>query len=100
MSRKVIITKTAKRKLEQIFDYLSENWNPKIKNDFVIKLDKSIHLIKTNPESFPESTKMKGLHKFILTKHNTLFYRFDDSKVVIITIFDTRQHPNKLKKDV
>jgi len=30
MSRRIIISKTAKRKLEKLFDYLIRNWSEKI----------------------------------------------------------------------
>ena len=35
MSRKVIITKTAEKKLNNLFDYLIENWSEKVKKEFI-----------------------------------------------------------------
>lgn len=55
MNRKVTISKTAKKKLDRLFNYLLTNWSEKVKSDFVKKLDKSIHIIKLNPENFPKS---------------------------------------------
>lgn len=100
MKREVIITKTANKKLDKLFNYLLENWSEKVKLDFIKKLDKKIETIKLHPESFPESNKKKGLHKFVTTKQTTLFYRFNPKKIIIVTIFDTRQNPDKLKKDL
>lgn len=98
MSRSIIISKTAKNKLNTLFIYLLEKWNLKVKLDFIKKLDKSIDLIKSHPESFTLSNKKKGLYKCVITKQTTLFYRFNSKRIVIVTIFDTRQNPNKLEK--
>lgn len=99
MSRVVIISKTAEKKLEKLFNYLLEEWSLKVKNDFIKKLDKSIDVIKSKPKSFPESSINKGLRKCVVTKQISLFYRFDAKNIYILTLFDTRQHPNRLKKD-
>tara|TARA_B100000949_G_scaffold203170_1_gene192093 strand:+ start:163 stop:465 length:303 start_codon:yes stop_codon:yes gene_type:complete len=100
MSRKVVVSKNAEKKLNSLFDYLTENWSLKVKSHFVNKLDKNIKLIQKHPESFPESVKEKGLHKCVITKQTTLYYRFDEKQIKIVTVFDTRQHPKKLKKDL
>ncbi len=100
MNRKVIISKTASKKLDKLFNYLVINWNLNVKLNFIEKLDKSINAIKLNPESFPESHRKKGLHKCVITKQTSIFYRFDTKNIIIVTIFDTRQNPNKLNKDL
>jgi plasmid stabilization system protein ParE len=98
--RTITISKTAESKIEKLFDYLLKNWSLKIKSDFVKKLDKNINIIKISPESFPESKKKADLHKCVITKQTTLFYRYDSKRIIIVTIFDTRQNPNKLYKDL
>jgi plasmid stabilization system protein ParE len=100
MSRKIILSKRAEKKLEQLFNYLTEYWSEKIKTDFVKKLDQRIEAISVQPESFPESLQQKGLHKCVVTKQTTLYYRFNSKQIQIVTIFDTRQNPEKLKKDI
>ncbi|MDD7914190.1 type II toxin-antitoxin system RelE/ParE family toxin [Polaribacter ponticola] len=100
MIRSITISKTAKRKIEKLFGYLVKNWNLKVKFDFVKKLNRSIKVIQLNPELFPESNIKKGLHKCVITKQTTLFYRFNSKKIIIVAIFDTRQNPNKLNKDL
>ena len=100
MTRKVVLSRTANKKLSGLFDFLVENWSLKVKSDFVKKLDKSIEIIKTQPESFPESEKKIGLRKRVVTKQTTLYYRYNSKRIDIVTIFDTRQDPGKLKKDL
>lgn len=100
MSRKVIISKTAENRLNDLFKYLLENWSQKVKSDFIKKLDNKIILLKKHSEGFPESEKEKGLRKCVITKQTTMFYRFNSRQIKIITFFDTRQNPKKLKKDL
>lgn len=100
MSRKVVISKTAKKKLEKIFEYLIKEWSVKVKKDFVETLDSSIEIIKKQPEIFPESKKGKSLRKCIITKQMTLYYRYNSKRINIVTLFDTRQNPNELDKEI
>ena len=100
MSRSVKISKTAEKKISKLLDYLLENWSLKVKSDFVKKLDRSIDLIKSDPHIFPESDKIPGLHKCVITKQTTLYYRFNSKTIFLVTIFDNRQKPSKLKKEV
>ena len=100
MNRKVIISKTAEKKLNSLFEYLLENWSAKVKSNFIEKLDHNIDLIKLEPETFTQSQKDFGLRKCVITKQTTLYYRFDSNHIQIITIFDTRQNPKKLKEDL
>lgn len=100
MSRKVVISKTAERKLDKLFEYLTTEWSIKVKTDFVKKLDSSIQIIKNQPEIFPESRKGKSLRKCVITKQTTLFYRYNSKRINIVTIFDTRQNLNKLDKEI
>ena len=100
MKREVKLSSLAEKKLDMLLEYLLQHWSQKVKNDFLKKLDKSIAVIQSNPESFPQSNKQKGLHKCVVTKQTTLYYRFDSKCINVITVFDTRQSPNKLNKEI
>jgi len=100
MERKIILSKTAEKKLNRLFEYLAEEWSEKVKSDFIEKLDFSVSIIKNQPQSFPESKKKKGIRKCVITKQTTLYYRFNSKQVSIITVFDTRQHPLKFNEEV
>lgn len=99
MSRKVVISKTAEKKLDKLFEYLIKKWSVKVKKEFVEKLDSSIEIIKNQPEIFPESKKGKELKKCVITKQTTLYYRYNSERINIVAIFDTRQDPKKLDKE-
>ena len=48
-----------------------------------------------NPEMVPIEHHEKQIRGFVITKHNTLFYRVEDTRLVLLHFFDNRQDPNK-----
>ncbi len=99
---KVFLSELAENKLLKLNDFLLENWNLKVRNDFIKKLTSKIDQISEQPESCPQSYEFKGLFKCVVTKQTTFYYRvnFDRKEIEVITVFDTRQNPDKLEKDV
>jgi plasmid stabilization system protein ParE len=53
--RNVRISIRAGKSLDKIIEYLEKEWSKKVKDNFIIKLDKSINQIKNFPESFVKS---------------------------------------------
>ena len=99
---KVFLSELAESKLLKLSEYLLENWNLKTRDKFVGKLSEKINQISLQPDSCPKSYEFEGLHKCIVTKHTIFYYRilFELKEIEIITIFDTRQKPDKLIKDI
>ena len=94
---KVVLSPTARKKLDTLLEYLQAEWSVKVKREFIKKLDKSVDQIATHPKSCPESQEFKGLHKCVVTKQTSLFYRITEDEIEVITIFDNRQDPTSLK---
>ena len=99
---KVFLSELAESKLLKLTDHLLENWNLKTRDRFIEKLSEKMKQISIQPQSCPESSEFKGLYKCVVTKQTTFYYRISTElkEVEVITIFDTRQNPNKLKKDI
>ena len=99
---KVFLSELAENKLLKLTDFLLKNWSLKVKNDFTKKLTSKIQQISNQPESCPQSSEFNGLFKCVVTKQTTFYYRinFDKKEIEIITVFDTRQNPNILEKDI
>jgi plasmid stabilization system protein ParE len=99
---KVFLSELAENKLLKLNDFLLENWNLKVRDDFIKKLTSKIEQISEQPESCPQSSEFKGLYKCVVTKQTTFYYRinFDKKEIEVITVFDTRQNPDKLQKDI
>jgi plasmid stabilization system protein ParE len=98
----VYLSELAEFKLLRLSDYLLEEWSPKTRDKFLKKLTGKINQISSQPESCPESTQHKGLYKCTVTKHSTFYYRilWKSNEIEIITLFDTRQSPEKLEKEL
>ncbi len=96
MLLQVKLSKRAEKKLDNLFNYLETKWSERAKNNFVKKLQKAIKQIQQHPSGFPKSEIIKGLHKLVITKQTTIYYKYDKKYIYIITVFDTRQNPEKL----
>lgn len=96
--REVIFSKTAVKKLLLLLEYLESKWSINVRKEFEQKLENSIEILIQMPESFPKSDIRKNHHKCVVTKQTTIYYRSNAKKIDISAIFDTRQHPNKIKK--
>jgi plasmid stabilization system protein ParE len=99
MVREIRLSVRAKRKLAKLLSFLETEWSTQAKKDFVHKLDDCLKKIQTLPESFPESEAVKGLRKCVVTKQTTLFYKYSDSTIDIVTFFDTRQNPKSITRE-
>ncbi|HNV81104.1 MAG: type II toxin-antitoxin system RelE/ParE family toxin [Tenuifilaceae bacterium] len=99
MKREIRLSKRAMQKLDSLLVYLEEEWSTKVKYEFVQKLDKSLKQIQKLPDSFPESEKIRGLRKCVVTKQTTVFYRYSEATIDVVTIFDNRKNPKSLKKE-
>ncbi len=98
---KVFLSPLAQFKLKKLNEYLLENWNSKVRNEFIERLTAKFKQISRFPQSCVQSEKHKGLYKCVLTKQTTFYYRMTEkNEIEIITFFDTRQNPDKLKKDL
>lgn len=54
----------------------------------------------TKPEVFPKSNIKSGLYKCVITRQTTMYYTFNEKSIYVLTIFDSRQDPEKLKDEV
>ena len=59
--------------LQNIIEYLRNNWADKEIRNFVRRLDKRLALIVINPRLFPKTPKRKNIRRSVLTKaHDNL----------------------------
>ncbi|KLT69056.1 plasmid stabilization protein [Flavobacterium sp. ABG] len=100
MDLKINFSKTAEKNLDTVLNFIETRWSKKSKDMFLVKFQKAISIIVTNPEIFPKSSVNKKYRKCVVTKQSSLLYSFSVNEIRIHTIFDTRQDPNKIKKDI
>jgi len=97
MLKEVIWSPLAESDFESILDYLQSNWNDRMINRFINKVDDTISLILEDHKIFPLINKELQIRKSVISKQNTLYYREKARKLEIVRLFDSRQDPNKLK---
>lgn len=95
----IVLSKKASHKLDELLSYLETEWSTKAKNDFITKLDKSLNRIRKFPNSCPEISFAKGIHILVVTKQTSVFYRHNAEVVTIISVYDNRMNPDRIKKD-
>ena len=98
--KQIVISPEAKEDIENILNYLSENWNSNIVQELLQKLNTFYFIVSINPRLFGYHNKAKKIRKYLLSRHNIIYYRIHKNEVQIITVFDTRQNPTKLRKKI
>lgn len=98
MKREIIFSKNAEKRLINLLEYLELKWSIKVRNEFISKLDKSIYIIQNEPEIFPKSQVNKNQFRCVISKQTTIYYQYNSKQIRILSLFDTRQDPTKIKK--
>ena len=90
MVRKIVWTKRANIKFNNIIDYLEAEWGEPVTEIFVKKTYDIIELISDQPDLGTIEKIERNIRGFLLTKHNRLFYKITDKEVILLNFFDTR----------
>ena len=96
--RRLVLTDRAKLNIKSLLDYLELSWSVKVREKQADKLLKNMKALQGKPEMFPKSEHNSKIRKCVISKQSILYYSFDNDSVVVISLFDTRQDSNKIKK--
>jgi plasmid stabilization system protein ParE len=79
--------------------YLQEEWSEKEVIKFIQQTEKIIGRLKRFPLSYPPGYKNKKYRKARLNKYIALFYSYQqsNSKIVLLSFWNMKQDPGKLK---
>ena len=94
---KILWTDFALKELESTIEYLEENWTEKELKNLALKLEETLSLISQNPDLFQKSEIKHDIRRAIILSHNSLYYRFINDQVEILSFFSNRQNPKKRK---
>ena len=83
--------------LQNIINYLTENWTQREIQNFARRLDKRLDLIVINPRLFPKTSKRKNIRRSVLTKETVIYYETRENIINIVTLFNPRQNLRKLR---
>lgn len=94
-SLKIRWTEEAARNLENIIQYLEDNWSEKEIKQLFAKLEKQLELLSLFPHAYLVSSKRKKIRRCVFTKNLTIYYTIKNEFLILLTLFDSRQHPKK-----
>ena len=97
MDYKLHWTEEAVNNLEEILDYLNQNWTQKEVTNFKLKLAKQIELIVQNPFMFPQSLHRSRLRKAVLSKQTSIFYEVKNDAIFLAYLFINRMDIERIK---
>ena len=86
----------AAKQLDGIFEFIDARWSESVRKKVALKIYKNFKSIEKNPELFPNSAYNKELKKCVVSRQTTIFFKYTLSKITIVSVFDTRQSPNKI----
>jgi plasmid stabilization system protein ParE len=96
MAKEVILTPIATSDFNNVLEYLTFNWGMSVTDNFVARFNKVTLLLSENAGIYPFFDKPRQLQRCVVTKHNILYFRETSQLIIIYTVFDTRQDPEKL----
>ena len=81
MAKTIIWNRRASNSFNKIIEYLQNEWGEKVTHNFVNRAYQIIEFIAEHPEIGTIENEEKFIRGFLITKHNTLFYRIEDNKI-------------------
>ena len=96
MALKIQWTKRAIKSFEKIIEDIEENWSEASAKKFVQKTDKLLDQIAENPE-ICQKIEGKNVKRAVITKQTSLYYRVFGKFIRLVTFWDNRRDPDKLK---
>ncbi len=86
----VIWSPQAKKDYWQNIDYLDAEWSFQVTLNFIEKVEETIQLLTQKNVEFI-STHYKNVHKVVITKHITLYYKINSNQLELLRFWNTYQ---------
>ena len=103
MEMKVIWAESARIQLENIFHYYQENANTETSGKIVKRITNRTIQLESNPESGPLEPLLKARkfkYRYLVESNYKIIYRIEKNYIFIVSVFDCRQNPVKIKKEL
>ncbi|MCP4120602.1 MAG: type II toxin-antitoxin system RelE/ParE family toxin [Bacteroidetes bacterium] len=97
---KIIITKSALARLEQINEYFEQKASRKVAQKIVSSILNTIESLKVHTNLGQKEETLEQLnkgHRYLVQGNYKVVYRQEDLCIYVTDIFDTRQDPIKIK---
>ncbi|HAH24051.1 MAG TPA: type II toxin-antitoxin system RelE/ParE family toxin [Prolixibacteraceae bacterium] len=100
MGMKIRWSDSASAELEELFDYYRANVSLIVARKLLKAIIQKTLILESNPfvgVKEPLLSDRPDEYRYLVYKNYKIIYRCNDNLVVIITVFDSRQNPIKLK---
>lgn len=71
---KVTFTDQAAEQLTELVDYLKFEWSPKVRDNFLLKIESAVEVIAAFPFAYPFSESFPDFRRCIVTPQTSLYY--------------------------
>lgn len=95
MALKIVWSRRAYQKFDQIISYLIAEWGDKPTKEFIGKVFDFLDILSEYPEIGSIENKEKNISGFTIVKQVNIFYRIKGDRIIILLFFDNRQNPKK-----
>jgi len=93
---KIIWSHEALNNVISIITYIENKWGKREADNFLENLRSKERILSFYPEAFTLS-ESTGYRRCVLTEQTSIIYKFENESVIIHSVFDNRQNPDKLK---
>jgi len=95
MALKIEWTEPVLKDLETISNYIEVEWSESLADKFIDLVKEKVRTLAKHPAMGMASVKYPSVRSVKISKHNKLYYKVTNDKLILLSIFDTRQHPDK-----
>ncbi|MES2426634.1 MAG: type II toxin-antitoxin system RelE/ParE family toxin [Bacteroidota bacterium] len=95
MAFEVNFTKRADRDFENILDYIEDKFGTQATIHFKDLVIEFASLLQYFPEIGSLEQVDKQIRGFVIHRRLKVFYRIKKDSIIVLRLFDTRQHPDK-----
>lgn len=92
----VIWSPQAKKDYWQNIDYLEAEWSFQVTLNFIEKVEETIQLLTHKNVDFV-STHYKNVHKVVIIKHISLYYKINSNQLELLRFWNTYQDLENFK---
>ncbi|MPS74554.1 MAG: type II toxin-antitoxin system RelE/ParE family toxin [Chryseobacterium sp.] len=92
-------TNRAKSDLENLEDFLIQNWGFDVLDDFYEILERRISLLE-NGNLIHQKYEDTDFHKLLITKHNSIIYEINENKINLLNMINNFQNPDSNYKTI
>ena len=97
MGNKIVWSTRSRTDYDNLLEYLNEEWGKEITKRIILELEEKVLKIQDNPEHYPIFNRKKRVRRCVSSPQTSIFFKIHDGYIEIVTLFDNRQSPRKLK---